>query len=149
MYLAGAPTQRVWGGMIGSFGDQCPGADQRPFSDHHLVHDHGLHADESAVFHGAAVEGDAVADGDVVADDERRAGVFGVFLVGDMQHGEVLDVAPVADADEVHVAACHDVIPDAALRADLHVADDNGGFGDKGAGDRFSGESPGTERIMM
>ena len=44
----------------------------------------------------------------------------------------VLDVGARADADPVHVAADDDVHPDAALRADLDVADDLGAVVDEG-----------------
>jgi thioredoxin reductase len=64
-----------------------------------------------------------VSDCDVVADYERRTRVFGVFAVGDVEHGEILDVGPAPYADEIHVATRHHVVPDAALGADLHVAD--------------------------
>src|SRR5439155_2440692 len=41
-----------------------------------------------------------------------------------VNHGAVLDIGPIADADHVHVAADDHVHPDAALFANFHVADD-------------------------
>ena len=57
-------------------------------------------------------------DRHVVADGRR------VRPAHDVDDGAVLDVAAAADADPVHVAADHDVHPDAARLADLDVADD-------------------------
>jgi len=65
-----------------------------------------------------------VADGDPVADDARK-------IVREMQHGVVLDVRMVADDDAVDVAAQHRAIPHARMRAERHVADDGGVFGDE------------------
>ena len=47
-----------------------------------------------------------------------------------MQHGVVLNVRVVADDDAVDVAAQHRAIPDAGVRAERHVADDDGGLGE-------------------
>src|SRR5690348_8089908 len=65
----------------------------------------------------------AVADGDPVADD---AGI----RIGEMQHGVVLDVRVVADDDAVDIAAQYRAIPDARTRANGHVAEHDGGFGE-------------------
>ena len=52
---------------------------------------------------------------------------------------QVLDVRPRADADGVHVAADDDVHPDAALGADVDVADDLGADVDERGRDRTVG----------
>ena len=52
-------------------------------------------------------------------------------IIREMQHGVVLDVRVVADDDAVDVAAQHRAIPHARMRAERHVADDGGGFGDE------------------
>ena len=44
----------------------------------------------------------------------------------DMEDGAVLDIGARADADEVDVAADNDAGPDAGVRADGDVADDDG-----------------------
>ena len=56
-----------------------------------------------------------------------------MFLVGDMQHGQILYIAAGADADRIDIAAGHAVVPDAGLRSHLDIADDDRGLGDKGA----------------
>ena len=48
-----------------------------------------------------------------------------------MQHRVVLNVAMVADDDAIDVTPQHRAIPDAAVRAQRHVADHGGGLGDK------------------
>ena len=53
----------------------------------------------------------------IVADDRRlRAGV-------DVDDGAILDVAALADADEIGIAAQHAVKPHTRLRTDLDLAD--------------------------
>jgi hypothetical protein len=74
----------------------------------------------------------AVADGDVVADNEWRTRIVGMFLVRDVQHGEILHIAAGADADTIDVTAHNAVVPNAGLGADLDFADNYGSFGDKG-----------------
>ncbi len=64
---------------------------------------------------------DGMADGDIVAQNQR------VFVAHDVEHTAVLDVSARADTDVVHVAANHRARPDAGVRADDHVADDDGG----------------------
>ena len=54
--------------------------------------------------------------------------------VHDVDDGAVLDVRAAADANPVHVAADDRVHPDAALLADLHVADDLRAVVDVGGG---------------
>ena len=51
-------------------------------------------------------------------------------IVREMQHGVVLDVRVVADDDAVDVAAQHRAIPHAGMRAERHVAEDDGGLGE-------------------
>ena len=49
-----------------------------------------------------------------------------------VEHHAVLDVRAVADDDPVHVAPQHGVVPDRAVAADGHVAQNDGRFGQKG-----------------
>ena len=111
------------------FSYQGAGSNQRAFSNDNPVHDERLHAYETSVLQSAAVQDYAVSDGDVVADDQGRAGIIGVFAMGYMQHTQILNIATRADTDGVYVAARHAIVPDAALGADFHIADDNGCLG--------------------
>jgi hypothetical protein len=90
-----------------------------------LVHHDSAHADEHVVVQGAAVHEGAVADADVVADGGAA------FLVGAVEHRAVLDVHFVADADKIHVAAHHGLVPHGAVVAHGHIADDGGVFGEE------------------
>lgn len=87
-----------------------------------IVHHHGAHANEGVVMDLAAVEGNVMAYGDVVADFDGR------LLVERVEHGAVLDIHAVADANGVDVAAEHGVKPYGALIADRKVADECGIF---------------------
>ena len=68
-----------------------------------------------------------MSDGDVVADERplppRRH----------MDDDAVLNVGPGADPDDIDVAPHNRSKPDAGVRADFHVADDDGGVRDEGA----------------
>jgi hypothetical protein len=100
-----------------------PRADERLFADDRAIQNHRAHADENFVADGAGMDNRAVADGDPVAQDARK-------IVRKMQHGVVLDVRVMADNDAVDVAAQHGAIPHARMRAERHIANDDGGFGD-------------------
>ena len=84
------------------------------------------HADQAPVLDRAAVDHRGMPDRHVVADGRR------VRVLHDVHDRAVLDVRSAADADLVHVAADDDRHPDAALFADLHVADDLGAVVDEG-----------------
>jgi hypothetical protein len=66
-----------------------------------------------------------VPHGHTAADDQRRG------IVGHMEHGIVLDIGRLANADVVHVSPDHSVVPDAAAGSDFHIADDPGAVGDE------------------
>ncbi len=78
--------------------DQRPCADQTIFADHGVAQDHGADADQAVIADRAAVDRGAVPDGDVVAYGARCIAV-------DVQHGGVLHVAAIAEANVVAVAA--------------------------------------------
>ena len=99
-------------------------ADDGLFADDRAIQNHRAHADERFVADGAGVDDGGVADGDPVADDARK-------IVREVQHGVVLDIRVVADDDAVDVAAQHRAIPHAGMRAERHVANDDGGLGDE------------------
>src|ERR1035437_11041870 len=67
-----------------------------------------------------------VADGDPVADEARE-------IIREVQHGVILDVRVVADDNAVDVAAQHRAIPNARMRTERHVADDDRSFGEVNA----------------
>src|SRR3546814_18788369 len=50
-----------------------------------------------------------------------------------MDDGAVLDIGASADADMIHIRADDAIIPDARIRADLHIANNLATGGDKGA----------------
>ena len=68
-----------------------------------------------------------VTDGHVPADVERKAGVG-------VEDGAFLDVARLADADRLVVAAGDGAEPEAGLVADDHFAHQGGLAGDEGGG---------------
>ena len=62
-------------------------------------------------------------DRDVVAENAR-------VIIGEVQHGIVLNVAVMTNDDTVDVTAKHSVIPDAGVIAERDVADNDTGRGD-------------------
>ncbi len=82
----------------------------------------GTHADECSAFHLASVQGDVVSYGDVIADDDGRLAVEGV------EAGAVLNVHPVAQFDEMYVAAQHGIEPYGAVVAHADIAYDGRSF---------------------
>src|SRR5690242_6360093 len=74
----------------------------------------------------AAVENRRVADRHLVTDAGR------VRPAHHVNHGAVLDIRAIADANRVDVAADDDVHPDAALLADLDIPDYLGALVDIG-----------------
>ena len=93
-----------------------PAATIEPDADVRAVQQNRAHADEALILDRAAVDDRAVPDRHVVADRRR------VRAVHDVHDRAVLDVRPPADADSVHVASDDGAHPDAALLADLDVA---------------------------
>ena len=81
--------------------DKSARADDAVVADDSAVEHRRAHADDHAVADGRAVDGGAVADGHIVADGD---------LVVDQ--GEVLNVAALADAHALHLAAANTVVPE-------------------------------------
>lgn len=106
-------------------GDDRSGSDNGTFCDHSAVHDDGAHADEATGLDVATVDDDPMAQGDVVVDDG------GVFAACDMDHGQVLDIDALTNADLVDIATDDAVEPDGAALSDVDIADDNGPRGKK------------------
>jgi len=106
-----------------ALGHQRPGAHDGLIADDGPVQDDRAHADEHFVAHGAGVNHRGVAHGNVVAND---AGI----VVGQMDHGVVLDVGMVAHHDAVDVAAQDGVVPHAGEILERHVAEHGGALGD-------------------
>ena len=111
------------------------------FADDRAVQNHRAHAHQHFVADLAGVDNRAVADGDPVAEHAGE-------IVRQMQHGVVLHVGVVADDDAVDVAAQHRAVPDAGMRAERHVADDDGGFGDEDMLCRASASGAGICRVV-
>lgn len=112
------------GGDAGALGDQgvCP--DDALLADLGAVEDGGAHADEAFVPDGAGVDDGGMADGDVAANDRAE-------VVGQVNHGVVLDVRVIADDDAVDVTPQHGSVPDARVIAEGDVADHRGAAGDE------------------
>lgn len=120
--LGGASEDQALGRHPGPLGNQRARSHDGILADLGAVHHDGAHADQDAIPDGTPVEEDPVADGDVAADHQR------VGVMGDMEHGQVLDVGAAPDPDVVDVPADHRVAPDAGVGADHNIADDDGGF---------------------
>src|SRR3546814_9141996 len=73
-----------------------------------------------------------VADQNVFANDSGKA-PRAVLVAIAMDDGAVLDIGASADADMIHIRADDAIIPDARIRADLHIANNLATGGDKGA----------------
>src|SRR5665213_3970841 len=108
------------------FGQRRAGRDDRLRADVRSVQQDRAHADQALILDRAAVDDRRVANRDVVAD--RRL----VRPLHDVHDAAVLYVRAAADTDPVHVAADHHTHPDAALFADLDVADHLGAVVDVG-----------------
>jgi len=93
------------------------------FTDDRTIENDCAHAHQHFVADFAGVDNRAVADGNPIADEARK-------IVGEVQHGVVLDVRMVADDDAVDVAAQHRAIPHTGMRAEGHVTKDDSGFGE-------------------
>src|SRR6185503_18758659 len=104
------------------------GADQYEILGHDAVEHDGAHPDQALVADRARVQRDAMTDGDVGADVQRASTGRVRSVVGDVQHGAVLNAGACADLDRVNVAA-HDCSgPDRRTVADPHApADDRAG----------------------
>ena len=115
------------GRNMGALGDEGVRADDAALADDGAVEDGGAHADEAIVLDGAGVENRAVSDGDEFADAHGE-------VLGEVDDAAVLDVGAFADFDVVDVAAEDGGGPDAAVRGEADVADDDGLGGDVGGG---------------
>src|SRR3546814_5921782 len=73
-----------------------------------------------------------VADPHVFPNDSGKA-PRAVLVAIAMDDGAVLDIGASADADMIHTRADDAIIPDARIRADLHIANNLATGGDKGA----------------
>lgn len=105
--------------------DQGTRGDDHVALHHSLVEHRSMNAHKHPVVDGAAVYHGVVSDGDLIADDGRSVGVH------HMDAGIVLHIAPVADANVVHVTTNGDIEPDAGFGPEHHVADDVGARRDK------------------
>ena len=103
--------------------DDAPGRhDGAPAHVGKVEHD-GAHADEGIVVHAAAVECGVVSYGDVVAQ------LYDGLAVEGVEHGAVLYVDGIAEADGVDVAAQDGAVPDAAVASHPDVAHEDGCLG--------------------
>ena len=94
--------------------DYGPGRDDCPVRNDGMVHDNGTHSYDDIVADHAAMHIGPMPDRNVVPDDAFR------LLIGRVQHGVVLNVDSVADADRSDVSAKHCAIPYAAVISDFH-----------------------------
>ena len=88
-----------------------------------MIQDDAVDADQAAFADGAAVQHGMVADGDIATDREWRSGIG-------VQRRAILDVAALADRDQLRVAPNHDIEPDACVVRDDHRSDDRRVLGD-------------------
>ena len=131
LYFAGVAYYQAAGGNFGALQEQGACSYYAAGAYLYTVQDYCAHAYEAAGFYVAAVQGDAVADGYVVAQEQ------GVCVAHYVEDAAVLDVGAGADADVVDVAADYGAGPDAGVRANDHVADDDGGGVNIGGGSDF------------
>ena len=77
------------------------------------------------------MEHDAVPYCDVIPDDRRMSvGHIIAFVMGDVDHAQILNIASVADFDMVDVASHDASEPDTDIFAHIDPSDDIGGGGD-------------------
>src|SRR5690606_14860988 len=98
-----AHYQRTVGNLLALW-DQCIGTDDAITADPGAVEHYRVDPDQTVVADGAAVEHGLVTDRDVLAQGQRGAGVG-------VHDGAVLDVAVLADQDQLIVAPQHRVEP--------------------------------------
>ncbi len=123
--LCGEAEDEAAGGDDGMLCDEGAGADDAALTDDGTVEDDGAHSDEAFVVDGAGVDHGLVADGDAGADEAGE-------IVGEVEHGAVLDIGGIADLDTVDVAPEDGPVPDAGVLADGDIATDVRGWGDEG-----------------
>src|SRR4051812_32648398 len=90
------------------------------------VQQHRTHADQYAILDRGAMNDGRVPDGYFIANDRRMR------VSHHVDHGQVLDIGALADADVINIASNDDVHPDRGLGADLDVADYLGAHVDVG-----------------
>ena len=95
-------------------------------TDARAIHDDRAHANQAVVADMRPVRDGAVAQGYAVPDDQRQIGIG-------MADGAILDIAAGADDYGLAFAAQHRVEPDARIRAQRHIADDDRARCDEGA----------------
>ncbi|MEY2944037.1 MAG: hypothetical protein RLY97_2051, partial [Pseudomonadota bacterium] len=121
-------------------GDAFARGEHRPRRQHGVtfhraaIHHNRAQSDKGAVLQYTAVDHCHVPNQHVIADDRGKAIRALRFGAVAMNHGAVLDIAACADDNAVGVAAYHAIIPDAAVCADLDIANDPTTGRDKGAG---------------
>lgn len=112
-------------GDLHSFEQESARSHHRSGADLDPVEQDRAHADQAFVLDHTAVQDHAVAHGDAISDQAGNARVG-------VNHGEVLQVRPFADADALGIAPDDRVIPDAGVGSDLDVSQNNGAGRDEG-----------------
>lgn len=107
----------------GVFQDQGAGSDDGIAFDYRIVHDDGAHADQHMIVNRATVYDGIVGNGHITSDIHRR------HFVGTMDNGAILHIHMIANAYVVHIAAYNGIVPNAALVAHHHIANDHSRFG--------------------
>ncbi|EVT82979.1 hypothetical protein Z046_31235 [Pseudomonas aeruginosa VRFPA09] len=107
--------QRAVGNLL-ALGNQRVGADDAVLADLRPIEDHRVDPYQAVVAHAATMQHGVVADGDALAEGQRIAHVG-------VHHRAVLDVAVLADMDQLVVAAQHRAKPDAGAGIQANLAD--------------------------
>ncbi len=87
------------------------------------IQDRRAHSNQALILDGAGVDDRGVADRDMATEDAGE-------IISEVQHRVVLNVRIVADHNAIDVAAEDGVVPNAGVRAEGNIAENNGGAGD-------------------
>src|SRR6266853_1451109 len=111
-------------GDAGAFGHDRTRGDHAARTDVDTVQEYAAHADQAVVLDGAAVQNGAVPHADPRADSRGQPFIH-------VHDRAVLEIGVLTDHDRGHVAAKHRVVPDARVRAQRHVPQNDCAGSDK------------------
>ena len=127
LYLCRIANQHTPGRALETRFNKGSGGNQRLGTNQGVVHNHRVHADQCVAPNATAVQNGAVADMGIFLNDA-------VFSREAVHHAGVLQVAAPVHLHPTKVSAQNRAGANVAIGADNHIANQNGGWMNKGAG---------------
>ena len=130
------------------FGDYSSGCDEGAGSHGDPIQHNRANANQAAIVEGCAVDDGAVANGHIAANQDRFAWI-------PMQHGTVLNIAPLANADAGEITTGYSCGPEACTSVQLNVSNHDSagchpsGIGELGLRPRGSAHGAGVVRVII